>query len=36
LIVGPRSWLEDDFWERYHDGDPDAEKNFNNEFAVMK
>jgi hypothetical protein len=28
IELAPREWLKDGFWERYHDGDPEAEAAF--------
>jgi len=33
--LGPRSWLEHGFWERYFDGDTDAIATFQHEIQVM-
>jgi hypothetical protein len=35
LIIGPKSWLEDDFWDRYHNGDHDAEEAFMKALSEM-
>ncbi len=35
LVIGPKSWIEGDFWDRYNDGDPDAEEAFIKELPVM-
>ena len=35
LVIGPQSWLEGDFWDRYHDGDPSAEEIFKREVKKM-
>lgn len=35
LVIGPKSWIESDFWDRYHDGDPGAEEVFDKELSVM-
>lgn len=34
--LGPSSWLEPGFWERYFDGDSDAVQRFREEIARME
>ncbi len=35
LVLGPKSWIEGDFWDRYHDGDLDTEDVFKKELNKM-
>ena len=36
LELAPPEWLSADFWERFHNGDPEAEATFKKEVAAIK
>lgn len=36
LKLAPSAWLEEGFWERYYDGDPDAHESVERELALIR
>lgn len=36
LEMAPSAWLEEGFWERYYDADPDAQESVERELAIIR